>query len=156
MSPCNRSRWSPVVWTCQPKMERLLLLLLSVTCQQHPPVFHLNPDGYIECYDDLDCPDPVQLPNNNTFIEFLLWFYTIIQEISSNGQAVHEIFNSKKSSNLIGPHLPCQGKPGDTILIKTTFAVFLLLLYNITQKMKSNSQAVLEIFKLEKSSNLIG
>ena len=93
---------------------------------------------------------------NTTFIDFLLRFYNIIQKISSNSLAVLEIFNSEKSSYLIGPNLPCQGKPRGTIVIKTTFAVFLLWFYNIIQKMKSNGQAVLEIFKFEKSSNLIG
>ena len=93
---------------------------------------------------------------NTAFIDFLLRFYNIIQKISSNSLAVLEIFNSEKSSYLIGPNLPCQDKPRGTIVIKTTFAVFLLWFYNIIQKMKSNGQAVLEIFKFEKSSNLIG
>ena len=32
--------------------------------------FQLNVDGYIECYDDLDCPSSVEVAENNTIIQF--------------------------------------------------------------------------------------
>ena len=32
--------------------------------------YELNPDGYIECYEDLDCPDPVEDPENETISTF--------------------------------------------------------------------------------------
>ena len=93
MIASNRSGWSPVVRPWLPRMELLLLLLLSVTCQLPPPVFHLNPDGYIECYDDLDCPDPVELPNNNTFIEFSCSGITINNNIKKqNKNETHHFF----------------------------------------------------------------
>ena len=34
------------------------------------PLFQLNADGYIECYDDLDCPDPVEIPGDSTLVQF--------------------------------------------------------------------------------------
>ena len=42
----------------------LLLFTTGVQCmtpleEQFP--YELNPAGYIECYDDLDCPDPTLL-----------------------------------------------------------------------------------------------
>ena len=33
-------------------------------------IAELNPDGYIECYEDLDCPDPVEVPENKTISSF--------------------------------------------------------------------------------------
>ena len=39
---------------------------------------------------------------SNTFTAFLSWYYIIIQNIIENGQAVQEILNFEKSSDLIG------------------------------------------------------
>ena len=33
-------------------------------------IAELNPDGYIECYEDLDCPDPIEVPENKTISSF--------------------------------------------------------------------------------------
>ena len=33
-------------------------------------IAELNPDGYIECFEDLDCPDPVEVPENKTISSF--------------------------------------------------------------------------------------
>ena len=96
---------------------------------------------------------------NTAFIDFLLRFYNIIQKISSNSLAVLEIFNSEKSSYLIGPNLPCQDKPRGTIVIKTTFAVFLLWFYNIIQKMKSKRSRRsldIQIWKMEQYQSCQG
>ena len=76
--------------------------------------------------------------------------------MKSNGQAVLEIFKFEKSSNLIGPYQSCQVKPRGTTVIKNTFIDFLLWMYNSIQKISPNGPAVLEIFKFEKSSDLIG
>ena len=32
--------------------------------------YELNPAGYIECYDDLDCPDPVEVAEKSTIRKF--------------------------------------------------------------------------------------
>ena len=32
--------------------------------------YKLNPECYIECYEDLDCPDPVEVPENKTISSF--------------------------------------------------------------------------------------
>ena len=32
--------------------------------------YELNRDGYIECYEDLDCPDPVEDVENKTISSF--------------------------------------------------------------------------------------
>ena len=33
-------------------------------------LFHLNADGYIECYEDLDCPSPVEVEEGHRVIQF--------------------------------------------------------------------------------------
>ena len=92
----------------------------------------------------------------NTLIVFLLWFYYIVQKITSNSQTVLEIFKLEKWSNLIGREQSHLGKPKGTPHIMNTFTVFLLWFYNIVQKISSNSETILQIFNFEKSSNLIG
>ena len=56
-------------------MLSLHLLLLTTGVQCMTPLeeelpFQLNVDGYIECYDDLDCPNSVEVAENNTIIQF--------------------------------------------------------------------------------------
>jgi len=34
------------------------------------PQFQLNADGYIECYEDLDCPNTIEIPEDSIFLEF--------------------------------------------------------------------------------------
>ena len=56
-------------------MFSLHLLLLTTGVQCMTPLeeelpFQLNVDGYIECYDDLDCPSSVEVAENNTIIQF--------------------------------------------------------------------------------------
>ena len=52
----------------------LLLLTRVVQCITPPEeqlsIAELNPDGYIECFEDLDCPDPVEVPENKTISSF--------------------------------------------------------------------------------------
>ena len=57
-------------------MLSLHLLLLTTGVQSLTPLeedqlpFQLNVDGYIECYDDLDCPNPVEVAEDNTISQF--------------------------------------------------------------------------------------
>ena len=52
----------------------LLLLTTGVQCmtplEEQLPTAELNLDGYIECFEDLDCPDPVEVAENNTISSF--------------------------------------------------------------------------------------
>ena len=50
----------------------LSLLLYSCTTgvQSQDQLYQLNDDGYIECYEDLDCPLPIELPEENSFMQF--------------------------------------------------------------------------------------
>ena len=56
-------------------MLSLHLLLLTTGVQCMTPLeeqlsYELNRDGYIECYEDLDCPDPVEDMENKTISSF--------------------------------------------------------------------------------------
>ena len=50
----------------------LPLLLYSCTTgvQSQDQLYQLNDDGYIECYEDLDCPLAIELPEENSFMQF--------------------------------------------------------------------------------------
>ena len=52
----------------------LLLLTTGIQCSRmlfdDPPQFQLNADGYIECYEDLDCPNTIEIPEDSIFVEF--------------------------------------------------------------------------------------
>ena len=52
----------------------LLLLTRVVQCitppEEQSSIAELNPDGYIECYNDLDCPDPVEVVEKSAISTF--------------------------------------------------------------------------------------
>ena len=47
----------------------LLVLMMGLSLEEEP-LFQLNADGYIECYEDLDCPNPIEVEEDNTIIRF--------------------------------------------------------------------------------------
>merc|ERR1711953_144031 len=47
----------------------LLVLMMGLTLEEEP-LFQLNAGGYIECYEDLDCPNPIEIEEDNTIIRF--------------------------------------------------------------------------------------
>ena len=47
----------------------LLVLMMGLSVEEEP-LFQLNADGYIECYEDLDCPNPIEVEEDNTIIRF--------------------------------------------------------------------------------------
>ena len=47
----------------------LLVLMMGLSLEEEP-LFQLNADGYIECYEDLDCPNPIEIEEDNTIIRF--------------------------------------------------------------------------------------
>jgi len=48
----------------------LLLYCCTTGVQSQDQLYQLNDDGYIECYEDLDCPLPIELPEENSFMQF--------------------------------------------------------------------------------------
>ena len=48
----------------------LLLYCCTTGVQSQDQLYQLNDDGYIECYEDLDCPNPIEVEEDNTIIRF--------------------------------------------------------------------------------------
>ena len=48
----------------------LLLYCCTTGVQSQDQLYQLNDDGYIECYEDLDCPLAIELPEENSFMQF--------------------------------------------------------------------------------------
>ena len=60
-------------------LEQFIMLLYSLVLMvgsqctmslEEEMLFHLNADGYIECYEDLDCPSPVEVEEGHRVIQF--------------------------------------------------------------------------------------
>ena len=48
----------------------LLLYCCTTGVQSQDQLYQLNDDGYIECYEELDCPLLIELPEENSFMQF--------------------------------------------------------------------------------------